>query len=81
MVLLSFIFTAIVLPANTVPAAEAPPTSLDRFAFVTSEADNSLTIIALKTEKMIKTLPKEDGENMNIAGMFHSSETKFDFAP
>src|SRR5574342_176902 len=49
--------TAIVVSANLAPAAEAPPSSSERFAFVTSEADNSLMIIDLKTEKMIKTLP------------------------
>ncbi len=55
--LFSFVVTAIVLSANTAPAAEAPPLSSERFAFVTSEADSSLTIIDLTTEKMIKTLP------------------------
>jgi YVTN family beta-propeller protein len=56
-VLLSIVFTAIVLSANTARAAEAPQASSERFAFVTSEADDSLAIIDLKTEKMIKPLP------------------------
>lgn len=57
MALFSFVVTAIVVFTNTAPAAEAPPSSSERFTFVTSEADNSLTIIDLKTEKMIKRLP------------------------
>lgn len=55
--LFSFVVIAIVASANTALAAEAPLSSSGRFAFVTSEADNSLTIIDLKTEKMLKTLP------------------------
>jgi YVTN family beta-propeller protein len=56
-VLSSIIFTAIVLFANTACEAETPPASSEWFAFVTSEADDNLAIIDLKTEKVIKTLP------------------------
>lgn len=57
MELVAIVFTAIILSANTAPAAEALQASAERLAFVTSEADNSLTIIDLITEKTIKTLP------------------------
>jgi hypothetical protein len=61
-----------VLSANTVLAAEAPPASSERFAFVTSEADDSLAIIDRKTEKMIKNSPY--GENTGYARLYKNRQ-------